>query len=87
MATRPCWRPSRSTSSRPRSRATGLLKQKEELYRKKAIPLIELEDRPIKDLWNRKQLVVAEKSLATVSAQYQAMREMAKHFGGVDVPT
>ncbi|MEJ1934848.1 hypothetical protein WDZ92_32005, partial [Nostoc sp. NIES-2111] len=41
----------------------------------------------LKDLWNRKQLVVAEKGLATVSAQYDAMREMARHFGGVDVPT
>jgi hypothetical protein len=68
-------------------RDQALLKQKEELYRKKAVPLIELEIARLKDLWNRKQLVVAEKGLATVSAQYEAMREMAKHFGGVDVPT
>jgi hypothetical protein len=67
-------------------RDRALLKQKDELYRKKAIPLIELEIAELRDLWNRKQLVVAEKSLATVSAQYEAMREMAKHFGGVDVP-
>lgn len=68
------------------ARDQALLKQKEELYRKKAIPLVELEIARLKDLWNRKQLVVAEKSLATVSAQYQAMGEMAKHFGGVNVP-
>jgi hypothetical protein len=68
-------------------RDRALLKQKEELYRKKAIPLIELEIARLKDLWNRKQLVVAEKGLATVSAQYEAMREMARHFGGVDVST
>lgn len=68
------------------ARDQALLTQKEELHRKKAIPLVELEIARLKDLWNRKQLVVAEKGLATVSAQYQAMREMAKHFGGVDVP-
>ena len=68
-------------------RDQAVLKQKEELYRKKAIPLIDLEIARLKDLWNRKQLVVAEKSLATVAAQYEAMGEMAKHFGGVDVST
>ncbi len=68
-------------------RDRALLEQKEELYRKKAVPLIELEIARLKDLWNRKQLIVAEKSLATVSAQYAAMGEMAKHFGGVEVPT
>ncbi|MFN3671002.1 MAG: hypothetical protein ACK4VM_03730 [Bosea sp. (in: a-proteobacteria)] len=68
------------------ARDQALLKQKEELHRRKAIPLVEIEIARLKDLWNRKQLVVAEKSLAAVSAQYQAMGEMAKHFGGVDVP-
>lgn len=68
-------------------RDRALLKQKEDLHRKKAIPLIELEIARLKDFWNRKQLVVAEETLATVSAQYEAMLEMAKHFGGVDVPT
>jgi hypothetical protein len=63
-----------------------LLKQKEELFRKKAIPPIELEIAQLKDIWNRKQLVVAEKSLATVAAQYEAMKKMAQHFGGLDVP-
>jgi hypothetical protein len=64
-----------------------LLKQKEDLHRKKAIPLIELEIARLKDFWNRKQLVVAEKGLATVAAQYGATREMTKHFGGAEVPT
>lgn len=68
------------------ARDQALLKQKEELHRTKAIPFVELEIARLKDLWNRKQLVVAEKGLATVSAQYQAMGEMAKHFGGVDIP-
>lgn len=68
------------------ARDQALLTQKEELHRKKAVPLVELQIALLKDLWNRKQLVVAEKSLATVSAQYQAMGEMAKHFGGVNVP-
>jgi len=68
-------------------RDQALLKQKEELYRRKVIPVVELEIARLKDLWNRKQLVVAEKSRATVAAQYEAMTEMAKHFGGVEVPT
>jgi hypothetical protein len=63
-----------------------LLKQKEELFRKNAIPPIELEIAQLKDTWNRKQLIVAEKSLATVAAQFEAMQQMAKHFGGVEVP-
>jgi hypothetical protein len=68
------------------ARDQALLTQKEELYRKKVIPFIELDIARLKNLWNRKQLVVAEKSLATVSAQYEAMADMARHFGGVDVP-
>lgn len=69
------------------ARDQALLKQKEELYRRKSIPLIEVEIARLKDVWNRKQLVVAEKSLEAVAAQYEAMGEMAKHFGGVDIPT
>ncbi len=69
------------------ARDQALLKQKEELYRRKSIPLIEVEIARLKDVWNRKQLVVAQKSLEAVAAQYEAMGEMAKHFGGVDVPT
>ncbi len=63
-----------------------VLKQKEELLRKRAIPPIELEIARLKDIWNRKQLVVAEKNLVYVSAEYEAMSQMAKHFGGVEIP-
>jgi hypothetical protein len=63
-----------------------LLKQKEALVQKKAAPPIELEIAKLKDTWNRKQLIVAEKSLAVVAAQYKAMAEMAKHFGGEKIP-
>lgn len=63
-----------------------LLKRKEALFKRKAIPAIELEIAQLKDVWNRKQLVVAEKSLAVVAAQYKAMAEMAKHFGGLKIP-
>lgn len=64
-----------------------LLKQKDELYRRKGIPLIELEIAQLKDVWNRAQLVVSEKSLAFVQAEYQAMVQLAKHFGGVPTTT
>ena len=59
-----------------------LLKQKQDLYKKRRIPLLELEIARLKDTWNRKQLVVSEKSLAFVSAEYEAMSLLAKHFGG-----
>jgi hypothetical protein len=67
-------------------RDQALLKQKETLFRRKAIPQIELEIAKLKDIWNRKQLIVAEKSLTVVAAQYKAMAEMAKHFGGEKIP-
>jgi hypothetical protein len=68
------------------ARDKALLKQKETLARRNAIPAIEVEIARLKDTWNRKQLVVAEKNLAYVSAEYDAMRQMAKHFAGVEVP-
>jgi hypothetical protein len=63
-----------------------ILEQKEELLRKRAIPPIELEVAQLKDAWNRKQLIVAEKSLEYISAEYAAMTQMAQHFGGLDIP-
>jgi hypothetical protein len=66
-------------------RDSKLLLQKEELYRRKAIPLIELEIARLKDTWNRAQLVVAEKSLMFVQAEYEATVQLARHFGGVPV--
>lgn len=64
------------------SRDRIVLRQKEELYRGNRIPLEELEIARLKDEWNRRQLVVAEKSLAYVSAEYEAMIQLARHFGG-----
>jgi hypothetical protein len=63
-----------------------LLKQKEELRRRRTIPPLELEVAQLKDVWNRKQLVVAEKSLAYVAAEYEAMSQMARYYGGVEIP-
>ena len=59
-----------------------ILQRNLELYEKNVIPLIELEIAQLKDAWNRKQLIVAEKSLDYVSAEYAAMTQMARHFGG-----
>lgn len=66
-------------------RDSATLERNLELYEKNAIPLIELEVSQLKDAWNREQLVVAEKSLDYVDAEYTAMTEMARHFGGVPV--
>ncbi len=64
-----------------------LLKQKEVLYNKRQIPLVELELAQLKDTWNRRQVVVSEKNLDFVSAQYEAMSLLAKHFGsGTAIP-
>jgi hypothetical protein len=59
-----------------------VLGQKEELFRNNRIPAVEVEIARLKDEWNRRQLVVAEKSLAYVSAEYEAMIQLARHFGG-----
>lgn len=63
-----------------------LLSQKDELRRKRTIPPIELEVAQLKDIWNWKQLIVAEKNLVYVSAEYEAMSQMARHFGGLNIP-
>lgn len=68
-------------------RDATLLKQKQELYRRKVIPLVEFEIAKLKDTWNKAQLVVSEKNLAYVQAEYQAMVQLAKHFGGVPLTT
>lgn len=59
-----------------------VLGQKEELFRNNRIPLVEVEIARLKDEWNRRQLVVSEKGLAYVSAEYEAMIQLARHFGG-----
>ena len=67
------------------ARVEQVLRQNMDLYARNAIPLIELEVSQLKDAWNRKQLIVAEKSLAYVSAEYEAMSKMAQHFAGEGV--
>lgn len=67
------------------ARDEAQLRQNEELYARKAIPLIEFQISQLKDAWNRKQLIVAEKSLAYMSAEYDAMRQIAEHFAGGNV--
>lgn len=67
-------------------RDRAILAQQEDLYRKSAIPLIELEIARLRDAWNRKQLIVAQKNLEAIGAQFAAVNEMARHFAGVPIP-
>jgi len=67
------------------ARDATLLEQKQKLYSRKAIPAIELEIARLKDLWNRAQLIVAEKNFEFVQSEYQAMAQLARHYG--DAPT
>lgn len=67
-------------------RDQAALAQNEDLYARSVIPLIELEIAHLKDAWNRKQLVVAEKNLEAMTAQFLAVQDMARHFAGVPIP-
>lgn len=60
--------------------------QMEKLLTKDAISQIEFEIAQLKVVWGEKQLKVAEKNLVAVGSQYEAMKKMAKHFAGVEVP-
>jgi|JI9StandDraft_2_1071091.scaffolds.fasta_scaffold03580_9 hypothetical protein len=60
--------------------------QMEKLLTKDAISQIELEIAQLKVIWGEKQLKVAEQNLVAVGSQYEAMKKMAQHFAGVDVP-
>lgn len=64
------------------ARDAALLARNEELHASNALPLIDLEVARLKDAWNRRQLVVAEKNLEFLTAEYQAMTRLAGHFGG-----
>ena len=66
-------------------RDQAILAQKQALHGRNAIPLIELEVSQLKDAWNRKQLIVAQKNLDAISAQFSAITEMAQHFAGVPI--
>ncbi len=60
--------------------------QLEKLLTKDAISQTELEIAQLKVIWGEKQLKVAEKNLVAISSQFEAMKKMAKHFAGVEVP-
>lgn len=67
------------------ARDEALLRQNEGLYERNAIPLIDLQVSQMKDAWNRKQLIVAEKNLVYLASEYEAMSRMAEHFAGGEV--
>lgn len=67
-------------------RDAAILERNVELFEKNAIPRIELEIAQLKDAWNRKQLLVAEKSAETIGAQFSAMTQIARNFAGEPIP-
>ncbi len=60
--------------------------QMEKLLTKDAISQTELEIAQLKVTWGEKQLKVAEKNLIAIGSQFEAMKKMAKHFAGDEVP-
>lgn len=60
--------------------------QMENVSKKEAVSQIESEIAQLKVIWGEKQLIVAEENLVAVSSQFEAMKRMAKHFSGVEVP-
>jgi hypothetical protein len=67
------------------ARDAAILKRNEELFAKNSLSLIDLQVSQLKDAWNRKQMVVAEKNLVYLSAEYEAMTRLSDHFAGKDV--
>lgn len=63
-----------------------IARQNESLLTTNAISAIDLEISRLKVIWGEKQLVVAEKNLIAIASQYEAMKRMAEHFAGGDVP-
>ncbi len=64
------------------ARDAAILTQNEELHARNAVPLIDLQVSQLKDAWNRKQLVVAEKNLEFLGAEYAAMTRLSEHYSG-----
>jgi uncharacterized protein with von Willebrand factor type A (vWA) domain len=64
------------------ARDEAILRQNEELHARNAVPLIDLRVSQLKDAWNRKQLIVAEKNLEFLSAEYAAMTRLSEHYAG-----
>ena len=67
-------------------RDRAILERNRALYADDAIPLIELEIAELKDAWNRKQLIVAEKNAETIGAQFSAITQIARRFAGEPIP-
>jgi outer membrane protein TolC len=67
-------------------RDRAILEQNRDLYGKNAIPLIELEISQLRDAWNRKQLIVAEKNLEALEAQFSAITQIAQRYAGEPIP-
>lgn len=67
-------------------RDRAILARNQELFEDEAIPRIELEIAQLKDAWNRKQLIVAEKTAETIGAQFAAMTQIARNFAGEAIP-
>ena len=64
----------------------AILEQTERLFERKTVPEIELEIAQLRDAWNRKQLVVAEKNAEALGAQFAAITRIARSAFGEDIP-
>lgn len=76
----------RDTVEAELARDRALLAQTEALYARNAAPLIELEIAQLKEAWSRKQLIVAEKNLEALDAQFSAISRIARRLEGQAVP-
>jgi hypothetical protein len=70
------------TLTAEQARDAAILQRNEELHAKNAITLLDLQISQLKDAWNRKQLIVAEKTLVYLAAEYEAMTRLSQHFAG-----
>jgi hypothetical protein len=73
------------TLTAEQARDAAEMKRNQELYAKNAVTLLDLQISQLKDAWNRKQLVVAEKTLVYLAAEYEAMTRLSQHFSGKGV--
>jgi hypothetical protein len=67
-------------------RDRAILEQTERLFERNTVPEIELEIAQLRDAWNRKQLVVAEKNAEALGAQFSAITQIARSAFGESIP-
>jgi hypothetical protein len=67
-------------------RDRAILERTRRLHADGAVPLIELEIAQLKDAWNRKQLIVAEKNAEAIGAQFSAVTQIARAFAREEIP-